>query len=242
MSLLKFPIVACIALACLVATRAADCRADLVFTVTADTSSLQAANGPYYLDFQLNNGGGIAGGTNTAAITNLTGYQALDTPLPNYGLGVSGGFSSPGDSLILSNQVDPNPPIPGTGGINEYTQGFTPGDSLSFHVEMTTNVGDSFSPDQFLFSLFYTDSTGTPQFIPTTSALGFSFVGVSIDSRSPTIQAFASDGTLSPPGIDVPQPRIEVPVTPVPEPSSIVMVGLGAIGLLGVMRRRHKIA
>lgn len=241
MTMTRLPIAACLAAAFIILGSSA-CRADLSFTVSLDTSSLSAANGPYYLDFQLNDGGGgPAAGNNTAMITNLSGYQGLDPALPNYGLGVSGGFTSPGDTLTITDQVDPTPPVPGTGGINEYTQGFTPGSTLSFHVALTTNVDPGGSPDQFLFSIFYTDPDNGPQYIPTTSLLGFSFVSVSIDSTSPTIGAYGSDSSTAPTGIDMAAPEIKPDITAVPEPpSSLLVVGTWTVlGLRSWWARRR---
>src|SRR5215831_7803460 len=79
---------------------------------------------------------------------------------------------------------------------NYFAQAFTPGSSLNFLLELTTNLDDGI-PDEFTFSIL--DKTLTP--IPTVAGALFDvFVQIDIDSSSPTITTYPSDGSRAPDG------------------------------------------
>ena len=190
---------------------APDCRANLIFDVTLATSSLIGnPAGPFYIDFQLNDGSGTGDTNNTVTINNFLfdGGSAAGSPLPGIG-GASGSlFSSVGitDSAFL----------------NEFTQQFFAGVTLSFRVNLTTNLDSGLTPDAFSFAIL--DNTLTP--LPTTG-LGDALLLVNINSSKPQIETFpTTDGTAI-------QPRFNVPETG--SSFAMLLIGLGAVWCL---RRR----
>jgi hypothetical protein len=198
------------------------CLADLIFDVSLDTLGLKGhPAGPFYVDFQLNDGSGTGDKSSTVMISNFmfgVGGGTVGNPLPPIG-GASGNL----DSLVS---------ITDNGFVNEFTQQFNPGDTLSFHVNlMTTNV-DSPIPDAFSFSIL--DRSFAP--IPTTN-FADAFLFVNINSANLTVadlrnSIFAGDPTRPPlAGGDV--ISIGKPQVPgVPETGlsiSILLIGLGAV-------------
>lgn len=185
-------------------------RADLNFNVSLDTSAL--VGGSYFLDFQLNDGDGVA--NNSALLSNFLfgGGSAAGSPVL---IGGASGSLGAGASLL------------DTDFLNELTEGFTPGSTLSFDVSLTTNMDPGgFAPDQFSFAIL--DDQGNE--IPTTNPNG-SFISVDLDSSTPTIVASAATGNLT-----IPAPQIVVP-----EPNTMAMLLAG--GLMGggvVLRRRRR--
>jgi hypothetical protein len=162
-------------------------RADLMFTVTLNTSGLIAhPAAPFALDFQLVDGSGLGDGNNTVLLTNFNfgvGGAAVGAPVSN-GPGATGSL---GSALSLHDSVF----------FSEFTQGFTPGSTLSFNVHTTTNVDAGPTPDQFTFAIL----DKTPAELPTTDPTGFNtFVTVTLDSANPTVNAYASDSTTPPAG------------------------------------------
>src|SRR5215472_12535741 len=112
--------------------------ADVIYNVTLNTAALQAdsADQPFYFAFELADGSGIGDGNNAAIFSNFQlggGSASLPTII---GTGVAGDISS----LVQMVDVD---------SFEYFAQPFTPGSSLSFQLELTTNV-DSSSPDEFL--------------------------------------------------------------------------------------------
>src|SRR5689334_16412724 len=113
------------------AMTASAARADfLTYRVTLDTTSLQSqpGQGPYYLDFQFNDGSGNGDGNNTVVISHLAlGGGSLVGPGVPTG-GASGSLSS---AVTLSDSQF----------FNDFNQQFAPGGSLSFQVSLSQNVG-----------------------------------------------------------------------------------------------------
>src|SRR5213075_2492166 len=75
---------------------APDCQATLIFNVSLKTSPLIGNSaGPFYVDFQLNDGSGIGDGNNTVTINNFLfdGGNLVGSPLPPIG-GASGSLFS----------------------------------------------------------------------------------------------------------------------------------------------------
>ena len=87
----------------------------LAYRVSVDTSLLTAhPAGPFYLDFQLNDGSGLGDGNNTAMLTNFNFGGGSAT-----GAGTSFGDVS-GDLYSGVTQADSTP-------LNKFYQGFNPG-------------------------------------------------------------------------------------------------------------------
>ena len=91
-------------------------------------------------------------------------------------------------------EVDPNTGFTKTlnrmGGmtprLDEYSQEFVPGPTLSFRVDLTTAIDVGPQPDQFSFAILDCSLVE----IPTTSPSN-ALVSVDLDSSSPTIQTFS---------------------------------------------------
>lgn len=190
-------------------------------TVSLDTSGLIGhPAGPFALDFQLTDGSGAGDANNTFTLTNflIDGGGALGSSAPAL-LGGATGDIATGVTLIDS------------AFLNEFTQAFAPGGSLSFTLQFTTNVDAGGTPDEFAFAIL--DGTGTA--LPSTSFanLGFdSQLVIDIDSSSPTIQVFAADNTIAPQGgggpISLGAPVISsTPPGTVPEPGPASLIGAG---------------
>lgn len=191
-------------LAALSLAAAATSHAQISFNVTVDTSQLWSVSNPVYLDFQLNDGSGLGDGNNTATISNFDFGGGSAQPSPNTFGGASGDLWS-GVTITDSNAF------------NELFQPFTPGDSLTFNVTLTTQI-DTPIPDEFSFAILDSSLSNLP-----TDALGTdALVSVNIDSANPTISAFATlDGSVAAPTI-----------VPVPEPSTYgIFAGVLLVGL-----------
>ena len=111
---------------------------------------------------------------------------------------------------------------------NELYQQFTPGNTLSFAVTMTTNVTPT--PDAFSVAIL----NGNILNIPTTG-LGDSLVLVNI-TKSPLtsvdVQTFR--GANPPGGPDY----SGVTVLALPEPASLLLLGMGFVAAAGYLKRR----
>src|SRR5437762_5566240 len=121
---------------------APDCHANLIFNVSFNTSLLISnAKGPFYIDFELIDGGGTGDANNTVKITNFLfgGGGAVGSPLPPIG-GANGDLSS--FVSITDNSF-----------LNEFTQQFDAGSIFNFRVNLTTNVDAGFAPDAFSFAI-----------------------------------------------------------------------------------------
>jgi MYXO-CTERM domain-containing protein len=171
-------------------------RAQLAFTVSLNTAPLVGSpNGPFSLDFQLNDGSGTNDANNTATLSNFSfgGGSAAGSPT------LIGGAS--GDIATTATITDSD-------FLNELTEGVTPGNTLSFDVNLTTNMDAGGTPDEFSFALL--DVNGN---IPTAGG-GF-FVIVDLDSATPTVQTF----TAQDPYAAIGSPQITIAGQTVPEPS-----------------------
>jgi hypothetical protein len=187
----------------------ADCYANLIFSVNLDTAPLIAnPAAPFSLDYQLLDGSGTGDANNTAMIDSFVFGTGSPIGSPMIIGGASGSLSS------SVNIID-------SAFLNEFSQQFNPGSQLSFRVELTTNVDAGPAPDAFSFSIL--DNSGSE--IPTTG-LGNAFLLVNIDSASPMIETFSTSAT-SP--ISISAPEVTVPV---PEGSTLPLLGFGVVGLL----------
>jgi len=184
-------------------------QADAIYDVSIDTSTLIGnAAGPFSLEFQFTDGSGLGDGNNTVTLTDFN-FGAGGGPVGMIALGlgsVSGNLNS-GATLTDSSFF------------NQLIQGFTPGNALSFQVDLTTNVDVGGVPDEFSFSIL--DNTGTE--IPTLDSAGFDrILFADISSATPALLGFASDTSRNdaasgqPIGLSAP-----VITSPVPEPSAL---------------------
>jgi hypothetical protein len=168
-----------------------------------------------YLDFQFNPIS--APNTNEATITGFSTNGTLVGAPSNLG-GASG--SLPGTVNIVANT-----------GFNDSLQQFTYGSTLTFDVTLT------FTPNQAngtTFSFYFLD--------PNFKGYSTGPAGEALDITVFTASSFTihGPGTNSPGSPNTPS----LTVTVVPEPSSVVMMGLGiaAVAALGLSRTRRRAA
>jgi hypothetical protein len=195
-------------------------NASIVAEILLDTSPLMShAAGPFSLSFQLSDGSGMNDGNNTAM---LNGFQ-FQTGGPAGSPMLFGGASgSLGAGVTLTDNDF----------FNAFVQQFTPGATLRFFLELSTNV-DAGVPDQFSFAIL--DSSGAE--IPTK---GLGEVGsdalllIDTDSAAPAIRTFGADELRFPAAggdpIEMEAPQV------IPEPGSILLMSAG-LGLLVTTNR-----
>jgi hypothetical protein len=193
------------------------CRAQMQFDVSLDTSPLIGEpSGPFSLDFQFTDGNGLGDGNNSVVLSNFqfgTGGSASGNPTP----GTTGDLSS---TVSLKDSSF----------FTEFTEGITPGDVLTFHVQLTTNMDSGGVPDEFAFGIL--DNTGAE--IPTFD-IGNALLVVDIDSSTPTWQTFGADpGQTS---IALPAPIISN-ISFVPEPTTFSL--LAGMSVFGFSCRRYR--
>lgn len=189
-------------------------RAQAAFDIHLDTSALIAnPAGPFYLDFQLNDGSGGGNNDNIAILSsfNFNGGGTL-TGVNTFG-GAAGNLSS---TVTLNDSSF----------INEFFQPFTPGTSLDFHLVLSTNV-DSPTPDLFVFSILDQNTYSLP-----TTAASDAFAEITIDGLTPSAIVYAGD--VAGGGIAINAPA----VTAVPELSAVaLLLGAAVLGFAYSWRR-----
>ncbi len=195
------------------------------YKVTVDTSSLIGnPNSPYYIDLQLNSGGGPF--ANQAYAFNFT-----------YG----GGSASASSSAVVYNGNPTGDLSTGialstaTSAFNEIAQQFTAGTTLTFDVLLTEN-GGVHAPDGFSFAI----DDGTTFQIPTTDPNGgltLATWDINLAFTNPAI----SVATYLPTDPQYQGPNgITVSVVAVPEPS-VWAFGLLGFGFLVYLNRRRSL-
>ncbi|HET9803053.1 MAG TPA: NF038129 family PEP-CTERM protein [Candidatus Acidoferrum sp.] len=195
-------------------------RADSIVNVSVDTSSIASIPGAEIF-FILTDGNGTGDANNTATLSNFS--LGLGTPGAIDALNSTGGVTgslSTGVSLVDS------------AFLNVLGQLFTPGNTLSYALDLTTNV-DGTIPDQF--SMILVDSNGNP--LPTNDPNGFGdLLVVNLGSANPVVTNYAP--SLVTLGSSTPPPP---PVT-TPEPSSILLLGSAILSLVGIRGRKSVLA
>jgi len=212
-------------------------HADLIFDVTLNTSALSSDyTGPFGIAFDMIWGGATSSNTATISDFNFGGGSAVEPP---YTAGNASGDLAATPPAPITLTVD------SASFFSYFDQGFTPGSTLSFQVDLTTNPGST--PDTLSFFLLqsytpgdYYNGTGTTSAIPTTNPSGTnSFFDVFTDISL----NLGPGGT--PIAYSTPSGDISVSITPaaaVPEPSTLVLSLTGLLGLAsGSWRRRRRV-
>lgn len=200
-------------------------HANLVQLVTVNTGTLSGAG--YAIAFSFQDGSAPADNNNTATLSNF-----------NFG-----GGSSAGSPVLLggaSGSLSAGVVLADSDFSSLFVQGFTPGASLSFILDLTTIVDGSGTPDFFGFSILFNDGVNTNP-LPTLDDLGGdNLLYVNIDSANPAAAVFAtaagSQVALDAPGLSAPPPPGPGPGQ-LPEPGSLPLLLVGLAGLFGVVRR-----
>ena len=221
------------AVAALLISAAGGLRADTIFTVTMNTTALTVAPGsvagPFSMFFQLTDGSGLNDANNTATISNFQFGGGSAGVCPASCTASGGASGNAASSIVLAD----------TAFFNALDQGFTPGSSLSFQVDLTTNVDSGGTPDLFSFSLLDNSGFSLPTLDPTGAD---SLLTVNLDSASPAILTYGSDAARSSSGgvsLSLSAPAIGTPGThAVPEPDSLLWICAGLAGLVFVPRRK----
>ncbi len=178
------------------------------FDITLNTAGLVGSlNGPFSLDFQLNDGSGGGSGSNSANIRNFNFGAGSAVGSPTLINGATGSLTS---SIALTE----------TAAYNEAYQGFTPGATLSFHVSLTDNAPSTSTPDIFSFAILDQNLNNLPA-----TGVGDSIVTITID---PTGAIVATGYTLGSEHVTV--------TSVVPEPASTGAVVAGLAGLMALVR------
>jgi hypothetical protein len=175
--------------------------------VSINTSGLPISPGSEIF-FIFTDGSGTGDANNTATMTTfaLGGGSVGAVDIANTFGGASGDISST-VSLTDSSFT------------NVFAETFSAGSSLSFLLNLTTNLDAGGTPD--LFSVAVADPSGT--FISTSDPTGFNnLLVINLNSASPSVSTFSSSVNVSTPG----------PVG-TPEPATIFLLtaGLAAIAL-----------
>ena len=197
-------------------------HANLVQLVTVNTGAISGVAG-YAIAFSFQDGSGLVNGdsNNTATLSNFNfgGGSAASSPVL-----LGGASGSLGAGVVLTDSDFSS----------LFAEGFTPGSSLSFILDLTTNLDVSGTPDFFGFSILL---GGVP--LPTLDDLGGdNLLYVNVDSANPATAVFATtSGSLAAPVLSAPPPPGPGPGQ-LPEPGSLPLLLAGLAGLFGVVRRR----
>jgi hypothetical protein len=211
LTLVRFAFVAACIMIC-----ASTSKAALIYHVDINTAPLVGSStAPFSLDFQLNDGSGTLAGVNTVTLTNFIFTAGNPTGSATLIGDATGSLSS---TVKLTDDL----------AFNEFYQGFSAlTTKIGFDVLLTTNVDPGPTPDAFSMAIL--DNTLANI---STNGLGDSLMLVNINSASLTISAVQKFTSTSPSGVTV-------AASPVPEPSSWLVMGSGllALGCLALCRK-----
>jgi hypothetical protein len=184
-------------------------NADAMYDVTVDTHSLSSGTAAAFTLFP-----GGAPVTNTATISDITfGGGSAGTSCP---MSVQPcAQNSTGDlttSIVLND----------TAGNSQFIENFTPGSTLSFVLDLTTNAptDPTLFPDEFSFTLL--DSNGIP--LQDADAITGQYLSIEMDSANPTVLTQV--------------PAVSLNTPKVPEPGTLVLLTVGCVPVISGMRRK----
>src|SRR5688572_24133452 len=160
---------------CLLLLAGPVCNASFIFTISVDTRALIGhPAGPFYLEFQLNDGSGTGNGNNTGLLVTFDFAGGAPVGSPILIGGASGDLSS---HVVLSDDDF----------LNEFIQQFMPGPLTTFDVELSTFVEPGPQPDQFSFAILECNLIEIPTLGPADALV------IADITAQPLPRAFASD-------------------------------------------------
>jgi hypothetical protein len=199
---------------------------DATYNITLNTNPLIGhPAGPFSIAFEFADGTGLGDGNNVLFLSNFDFGAGGPSGSPLIFGSVGGDLSS---SVVMTDATPDN----------IFAQSFVPGNTLSFLLDVTTNVDAGSTPDEFIMSIL--DNTFTP--IPTTAASPLSpFLVIDIDSSTPTVSTYSTDTNLDlnagGPPINIAAPQVTLATTDTPEPSTALIICAPLVSLV-ILRHR----
>ncbi len=197
-------------------------RAQFNFHINLNTAALSgAANAPFFLDFQLNQGSGLL--SNAVTLTNFTFTGGSATGSPSL---FGNAIGSLGTSVTLTD-TSASP-------FNEFFQGFSAGTTnIQFNVSVSQLAGGAI-PDEFTTAILDSE-LGNPQ-IGTNAPDTVSLVTLNLGAAN-TIANVSTYASTAPAGVTASAAPITGLVA-VPEPSSYAFAGTAMLAGIAALRRR----